>query len=114
MNQIKNNSKTKNRKIDYSFVSEHCAVIWTKKNGKGSFCLFEGGGGVGVFLTKNTFFLWSTFMRGYFIAPNVSPSLYNVYILGNVHVAIVAMTVAVIHFSVWILLQNIWRYNEPI
>ena len=41
VNQIKNNSKTKNRKIDYSFVSEHCASFWTKK-----LFFLRGGGGV--------------------------------------------------------------------
>ena len=33
MNKPDHNWKNKNRKIDFPFVSEHCATIWTKKNG---------------------------------------------------------------------------------
>ena len=48
--KIDNISKTKsskNRKIDFSFVSKHCATFWEKKS-----ALFDGGGVFCVSLTR--------------------------------------------------------------
>ena len=39
--------KTKNHKIDFSFVSEHCATFWTIR-----MALFDEGGGFDMSLTR--------------------------------------------------------------